>query len=466
MLKFSAYFQEPVVEDPNENYRLRLVTMFYYLEDDTLHIIESRVENSGIPQGIFLKRHLVPKPNCPTDLYTWRDLAVGANIDIYSRVFRITDADEFTRSFYANEGCSLAPAEALPENPFVHTRAMINMKQTPPDQAEIKNYMEVQLKGGRPNKNLKSFLDNDRSVLSFAILWHDSSYDGGDRYFRFNYFLSDNTVEVKEINKPNSGYYPFPKLLKRQKLAKAPILTHTPGINMRPEEFYTPADLACGQTIDIWGRKCLIYDADDFTKQWYRECLGVEQHAVPLKKPAPQVLYQSVPAHTGYGTEEDSMGSVVALQAKPPKFDMKKMFKQDMHILRFNARLVSTEPDDESRTFIISYYCGNDTIHVYEVCDKNSGRIGGPFIQRQKQKNPVTGSYYRESDFLIGRTVFLSGFKFMLVSSDEYTAKYMEDNGSVFPEASLDHIFAKILAPAKKFPSLQDFAVDLLRKLD
>jgi len=160
------------------------------------------------------------------------------------------------------------------------------------------------------------------------------------------------------------------------------------------------------------------------------------------------------------------MGSVIALQAKPPKFDMKKMFKQDMHILRFNARLVSTEPDDESRTFIISYYCGNDTIHVYEVCDKNSGRIGGPFIQRKKQTNPVTGNYYRESDFLIGRTVFLSGFKFMLVSTDEYTAKYMEDNGQVFPEACLDHIFAKIMAPAKKFPSLQDFAVDLLQKLD
>jgi hypothetical protein len=215
VLKFNAYFQEPVVEDPNENYRIRQCIMFYYLEDDTLHIIEARVENSGIPQGIFLKRHLVPKPNAPTDSYTWRDLSVGCNIDIYSRVFRIIEADEFTRSFYHNEGVTLSPAEALPENPFVYTRSMINMKQTPPDQAEIKNYMEVMLKGGRPNKNLKSFLDNDRCVLSFAILWHDSSYDGGERYFRFNYFLSDNTVEVKEINKPNSGYYPFPKLLKR-----------------------------------------------------------------------------------------------------------------------------------------------------------------------------------------------------------------------------------------------------------
>ena len=64
----------------------------------------------------------------------------------------------------------------------------------------------------------------------------------------------------------------------------------------------------------------------------------------------------------GYGTEEDSMGSVIALQPKAPKFVMQKMFKQDMHILRFNAKLVSTEPDDESREFIISFYCGDDTI--------------------------------------------------------------------------------------------------------
>jgi hypothetical protein len=56
------------------------------------------------------------------------DLSVGTSIDIFSRVFRIIEADEFTRSFYANEGITLAPAESLPTNPFVHTRAMINMK--------------------------------------------------------------------------------------------------------------------------------------------------------------------------------------------------------------------------------------------------------------------------------------------------------------------------------------------------
>lgn len=186
-----------------------------------------------------MKRHLVPKPNS-IEVYSWKDLNVGINIEFYGRVFRIVDCDTFTRSFYANEGVKIGNAEEYPNDPFVHTRAFINMKQNPPDLAEHKNYIEVLLKGGRPNKNLKSFLDNDRKVLSFAILWQDNSYDGGDKYYRFNYFLSDNSVEVKEILKPNNGQYPFSMLLKRQKLAKTPILTHCPGMNMRDVDYYQP----------------------------------------------------------------------------------------------------------------------------------------------------------------------------------------------------------------------------------
>mmetsp|Transcript_1 Transcript_1/g.2 ORF Transcript_1/g.2 Transcript_1/m.2 type:complete len:112 (+) Transcript_1:646-981(+) len=105
--------------------------------------------------------------------------------------------------------------EQYPADPFVQTRAMINMKQNPPDLAEHKNYIEVMLKGGRPNKNLHSFLDNDRKVLSFKILWEDSSYDGGEKHYVLNYFLSDQSAEVKEINMANSGRHAFPMLLKR-----------------------------------------------------------------------------------------------------------------------------------------------------------------------------------------------------------------------------------------------------------
>lgn len=42
----------------------------------------------------------------------------------------------------------------------------------------------------------------------------------------------------------------------------------------------------------------------------------------------------------------------------------------------------------------------------------------------------------------------------MLTSSDEYTEKYMQDNGDIFPEASFKAIIAKIKAPAKNYPDL------------
>jgi len=137
-----------------------------------------------------------------------------------------------------------------------------------------------------------------------------------------------------------------------------------------------------------------------------------------------------------------------------------------MHILRFNAKLVSTEPDDENREFIISFYCGDDTIQIYEVCDKNSGRIGGKFMEKKNHKNPVSQTNYSEKDFCIGRTIFLGGFRFQLVSCDEYTEKYMEDNPSEFPEQNIQNILGKIKKKSAGFASMQDYCIHLLQTLD
>ena len=465
MLNFKSYFLEPVVESATENFRIRKCIIYFYLDDDTFHIIEPRVPNSGIPQGVFLKRNKLIKPDGSGE-YDWPDLRLGIDLNVNQRVFRIIDCDDFTRAFYANEGVDIGQPEGYPDDQFEHARSMINMKQVPPDQAEFKNYIEVKLKGGRPNGGLKSFLDNDRRVLSFKILWQDVSYDGGDKFYTLNFFLSDNSIEVKEINTQNSGRAPFPKLLKRQKLAKNPILTHCPGMSLRQEEYYTPADINCGTPIKIYGRDCQVFDCDDFTKQWYQQELGITQVPVQLPSGAPSVQYQPIPSHNGFGTEQDSMGSVIALQPKAPKIDMKKMFKQDMHILRFNAKLVSAEPDDENREFIISFYCGDDTIQVYEVCDKNSGRIGGKFMEKKNHKNPVSNRNYCEQDFLIGRTIFLGGFRFLLISADEYTEKYMEDNPDQFPEQDMNLILQKIKKPMRNYASLQEYCIDLLAKLD
>jgi len=50
------------------------------------------------------------------------------SLNVYSRIFRIVDCDDFTRRFYANEGIALSAPEGYPQDLFAHTRAMINMK--------------------------------------------------------------------------------------------------------------------------------------------------------------------------------------------------------------------------------------------------------------------------------------------------------------------------------------------------
>lgn len=155
------------------------------------------------------------------------------------------------------------------------------MKQVPPDLAETKEYFEVKLKGGKPNKKLDRYLANDRKVLSFTIVWNDQSYDGGEKTYTLNYFLSDNTMEVKEIKLANSGIDPFPMLLKRMAVPKLPVLTHYPGMSLKQQQFYTPDDLMIGNQIHIYGRDVILVDCDEYTRQWYQAHLGVNQQPLP-----------------------------------------------------------------------------------------------------------------------------------------------------------------------------------------
>lgn len=60
-------------------------------------ISEPKIENSGIPQGCFLKKSIYKKENGYP--YDWSDFNLGMNFEIYSRTFRITSADDATRSF-------------------------------------------------------------------------------------------------------------------------------------------------------------------------------------------------------------------------------------------------------------------------------------------------------------------------------------------------------------------------------
>ena len=383
---------------------------------------------------------------------------------MYGRVFRIVDCDEFTKAFYLDQSIILDNPESYPTDNFDKTRLLVNFKQDPPDTMEVTEYNEVKLGGGHPNKNLKSFISNDRRVLSFEVTWDDTSYDGGLKFYKMNYYLADDTIEVQELRQVNTGNETFPMMLRRMKVPKEPILTPCPALSLRQEQYYNYNDLSIGNTVKIYGKMLQIYDCDEFTKTWYRENLGIEQKSLRLNKPANFLATNPIPAHNGYGTEEDSMGNVLKLMPNPPKPDMYKIFDNDQHVLRYECKLVSSTHEDDIRKFILCYYPSDDSIKVYEVVERNAGIVGGKFLERRKFKNPYTKKFYEQKELLIGNTIVLQNHRFLLINCDEYTFSYMEARESEFPQASYTAILRKIMSYGRN--NKQQFLINLLKNIN
>ncbi|XP_024909824.1 EF-hand domain-containing family member C2-like, partial [Cynoglossus semilaevis] len=63
---------------------------------------------------------------------------------------------------------------------------------------------------------LKQFLLHDRHILRFFCLWDDTESKSNDRReLVLHYFLSDDTIEIREVFPPNSGRDNVSKFLRR-----------------------------------------------------------------------------------------------------------------------------------------------------------------------------------------------------------------------------------------------------------
>ena len=273
-LKFNGYFVENVTESAYENYRIRPCNILYYLEDDAIHVIEPPVENSGIVQGDLIKRqrvkfHNIQDPSTKRDI-TWKDFNLKKNILIYGKNFRLCNCDKFTKDFYEKNGIFLNPPEEIPTINYGSKYSMVDFNSIKKNIMDLKEFTEVSLGGGHPNKGLDQFLENDRKVLRFDIVWY-SPYEKEEKKYKLHYYLADDQIEVCEIKINNSGQAPFPRLLRKSKLPKIPRMVYCPGIVSREEEYYTPKDLIIGGYIYIYNRKCQIVGCDEFTSNWYKE---------------------------------------------------------------------------------------------------------------------------------------------------------------------------------------------------
>ncbi|EIE20196.1 hypothetical protein COCSUDRAFT_67526 [Coccomyxa subellipsoidea C-169] len=345
VLRFFAYVKEPLLEVAPEAYRVRHCIMLHHLEDATLAINEPRQPGSSFPCGPVLKRH----------------------------------------KFMEAQRTPLDADIPAPEDP------------------------QEQRERERRAAGLKTAAQRPQPVLRFQCYWDDRLALYGDmRMLRLYYYLSDDTVHLVEVLRPNCGRDPFPHMLRRMRLPKHPepvgARPLSEGLRITPPEaYYRWQELRIGGQIEVFGRKVMIYDCDAFTRQWIKEHLQLPDAAL---KPMPP---------------------------KPPRKDFNKFVGNDGKVLRFSAVLnprPGSSPADAAidleRSFVVSFFLADNALLIFERAQPNSGWVGGKYLERRQIRNPAASSFYGPQDMRVGAKVHAAGRTFSLTAADEYTRKYLE----------------------------------------
>merc|ERR1719253_250996 len=216
---------------------------------------------------------------------------------------------------------------------------------------------------------------------------------------------------------------------------------------LEPEpQHYQPEDFKVGESVNVYGREIFLYDCDDFTRDFFKRYAGLEQQAIPVEDSKPVHVKLTYPPHTGFGTEEDSMASCLALTPKAPRRDIHKLMGDQGKVLRFQGSMMNGKTEDANRRFVVGIYLADDSVGVWELRQRNSGHAEGKFALKGKKKNPATGTWYCPMDFQIGDTVEINCVPFLLVRADDSTLTYMEKHPKSFPASDIRLIGKKLIS--------------------
>nr|XP_022908102.1 EF-hand domain-containing protein 1-like isoform X1 [Onthophagus taurus] len=430
-LTFPAFFKQSVVESPDEYYRVRQVNIIYFLEDDTITVMEPRVNDSGLNQGKLVRRGKIQKFDDGT-CWHWKDFDVGKDIAIYGVVYHTIDCDLFTREYMKSQGLIMGEPEEMPPDPYIQNRILSSqrhMSKTP-----------------AADDIMRRFLEYDGKVLKFNALWDDRDSEYGEiRRLEIRYFLADDTVAVKEINEKNSGRDPVPQLLKKMKLPK--VWTDQPVTypscylersDAEVNEYYQPKDFYVGATIFVLGRRVFLYDCDKFTRNYYRKALCYEQKpAIQIQKKEKPPVERPMPPHDGLGSLEDSLQNTLTVLPKAPRKDVLRQVLNANKRLRYEMMYDVVHPEDAIRRFVLNYSLSDGTCTILEPPIRNSGIVGGKYLSpnllQKPGSDPLDPSYYTPADFYIGAVIEIFKQRFIIIGADLFVYRYMQANPEKFP---------------------------------
>lgn len=87
-------------------------------------------------------------------------------------------------------------------------------------------------------------------------------------------------------------------------------------------------------------------------------------------------------------------------------------------------------------------------ITIYEKAQRNSGIIGGKFLERTRVCKPGSQidspEFFTPADFSVGAVVEILKHRFVITDVDEYVLKYLESFPGKFPLSTINSIRVKL----------------------
>jgi hypothetical protein len=438
MCNFTAYFVENVPENLDESQRVRVVDITVYVVDESMEVREPYIANSGLNQGKLVKKSRFLKPNSD-QYYGLADFTAGSVVRLFKREYTILNCNDFTRGYLAGIDVDFGDAIPTPTSTDMRIRKREGAGGPP---AELFSCPS------RPFTSLsKNFYEKGKLVLRYYGTWDGQDEPIPTKYrVRVHYFLADDNIEIISEYRRNDGRDRVPKLLRKMRVLKPSptdygIMTSAQSNFLDDSCYYNYTDIKVGSTINVVGNDILIYDADDFTRNYLADngCPLGERLNLVFEKP-PQKIVADPPPHNGFGSEEDSLQTCSgSLMPKPPKKDGLKQKLYAGQMLRFRIKFRRPKAVDAEREFILQVFLEDDTIQIREIPNRNSGFAGGKFLSRSRQHHK-DGKQILPGDITLGKTLYVQSHEFEVLDADEFSLKYMEQNADVWQDSSSESL--------------------------
>ena len=305
VLRSFGYYREAISESSEETFRDRQISILIYLSDGTCEVNESKVQNSGIPQGKLINRG--PLKTESGENIGPAHLLPGTFLKVYGKMIKVCSCDKWTRNWMNKAGLTVPEDQSIPRNGASRALAELpdwNGKVLFP----LKTFMEASMgKHAHDSAATKQFLEYDQDKLRFSLLWDNTDSLFGDMMdYSMSYFLGDDTVQIQQSRRANTGREQFPTLYKRDQLLKdwrnfLDVHEREVGSKYSDGEIWTWRELRVGQTLNVFGREMRVTAVDPTTRDFFRK-QGID--LIPNERLAGEKVERPVlptPAFNGYG---------------------------------------------------------------------------------------------------------------------------------------------------------------------